>query len=1196
MVWPGGTRADEIKPAADAPRPFSPAESREKFQVDPGFHVELVAAEPHLADPVAIAFDADGNIFAAEVHGYNIDGYFDVQELNKTGVLDKTVRRIPAADWAQEKAKAYTYGTVRRLVDDDGDGQIDRSTVFADKLPPCYGLVASRDGVIVLCAPHIYFLADRDGDGVAEVQELLFTGFNEGELWSRTNHLVWGLDNWIYACAGRGGTIQVTGPHLAEPVELGNVCYRFRADGSALEPATGTAGGFGLGLSDWGDRFLIHNSTNGLQVPPIPYRYQARNPYIAAPGSSYSAATYREVYPISQPHPWRVQRGSQQAWREFYGHGEANPNGTFTAACSPTFYRSGAFPEAYRDSLFACESQQNLINRAVPTREGTRIQLRRPADFAQREFLASTDGWFRPVNLENGPDGGLYVVDMYREIIEDYSAIPRYLQQQYGLEKGGEHGRIWRVVCDTAPGFEPFRLSAADDDALVAAIEHPNAVWRQTAQRLLIERQAIDMAERLAQIAHDGATAQGRLHALYTLQGLDRLQAEHVARALADEHFAVRWHGLRLAEAFFDQSDDLVDQALAMTEDDDANVRLQLALTLGEIADERVVEALAQLAIQRAEDEWLTFAILNSAAAQADRLLVRLLTDPAGRQIAAIPGALAEMIAVRGESDGLARVLTALAELDDQADIPARRQCLQQLLDHVDDLPEAATDSAEVRAALERLISSSSPSVSLLTFKLAGAMRIEGLAAVTELFATAAERALSEDEPVEARREALELLTHASFERVAPVAEALLDARQPVELQSQAVAALNESPNEEVAPLLLAGWAGYSPRLRDEVLEALLARTNRLPVLLEAIAQGDVAASTVTAIRRVQLLEHPDEAIRTQAARLLARPANDAEREALFARYGAALDAPRDRERGKKVFAQHCAACHRVEEVGHEVGPPLASAINRPDDSLLNEILDPSSRITEGFQTYTVVTTGGRVLTGLLAGESATSITLRRDKDAEDVVLRKDIDQIVAVSKSLMPENIEELVSPQDLADLLSYLRDVFGPPSAPVVTLFDDEAEFVEALPKGRGEAMLDEDAFVGEAALKITDLQRYAEHVPGWEFRIAEHPGPDAFRYLRLAWKSINGEGVGLELADRGTWGPAESSARRYYSGQNTAPWHAQQISAEAPREWTVVTIDLWKDNGEFVLTGIAPTTMGGHALFDRIELLRTLDEVGP
>lgn len=213
--------AQTIQPATDAPQPHTPEESLKMFEVEKGFHIELVAAEPLVKDPVAICFDAGGRIYACEIHGYNLDGHFDIQKLNETGELDKQVRRIYAPKWAREKADKLTYGTVNLLIDSDADGIMDRSHVFADGLPPCYGVVPWRDGVVVLCAPHIYFLADRNDDGKAEVREQLFTGLNQGELWSRANHLVWGLDNWIYVCSGRGGGRTITGPHLDQPVTLG---------------------------------------------------------------------------------------------------------------------------------------------------------------------------------------------------------------------------------------------------------------------------------------------------------------------------------------------------------------------------------------------------------------------------------------------------------------------------------------------------------------------------------------------------------------------------------------------------------------------------------------------------------------------------------------------------------------------------------------------------------------------------------------------------------------------------------------------------------------------------------------------------------------------------------------------------------------------------------------------------------------
>src|SRR5262249_11052257 len=268
--------------ASDAPKPYSPAESRKRFQLPEGFRIELVASEPQLAEPTGMCFDAAGRTYVCELHGYNLDGYYDIVALNQSGILDTAVRRIPASKEAEAKANKETYGTVKLLQDTRGEGRYDKCTVFADRLPPCYGVVPARDGVVVLCAPDIVFLADRDGDGVAEVRETLFTGFGVGEIWTRISNPRRGADNWIYAASGQGSGGTIRGPHLPHEVKLGSTCFRFKPDGSRLEPVSGGTSGFGLALDDWGDRFLCTNQQHALYVAPLPHAALARNPYTPA--------------------------------------------------------------------------------------------------------------------------------------------------------------------------------------------------------------------------------------------------------------------------------------------------------------------------------------------------------------------------------------------------------------------------------------------------------------------------------------------------------------------------------------------------------------------------------------------------------------------------------------------------------------------------------------------------------------------------------------------------------------------------------------------------------------------------------------------------------------------------------------------------------------------------------------------------
>jgi len=317
----------------------------------------------------------------------------------------------------------------------------------------------------------------------------------------------------------------------------------------------------------------------------------------------------------------------------------------------------------------------------------------------------------------------------------------------------------------------------------------------------------------------------------------------------------------------------------------------------------------------------------------------------------------------------------------------------------------------------------------------------------------------------------------------------------------------------------------------------------------------------------------------------------------VLARYQATLKLPRNADRGKAVFEDQCAKCHRLGDQGHQVGPDLSAANNRADETLVSDIMDPGNQITAGYRSYTVLTEDGRIFTGVLAAETATSITLRKEEAVEETILRKDIDEMEASDLSMMPEDLEKEVSPQDVADLIAFLRKTLGPAPPPSVVLFEDDHSFAEVLKNGAGTATIETaDRFSGTASLAVTPPQRFALKIPGWDYRITENPGPGEYRYIRFAWKSRKGQGVMIELAADGQWPPAEQPLHRYYSGKNTTGWAAVCVAPESPNDWVVVTRDLWKDFGTFTFTGIAPTAMGGSALFDRIELLRTLDGPKP
>ncbi|MBV6500202.1 MAG: hypothetical protein CJBNEKGG_02672 [Prosthecobacter sp.] len=466
-LWAASACAEIPRPD-DAPKPLPPAESAAKFQVPAGHRIRLLASEPLITEPSGICWDEKGRCFVCELHGYNLEGQYDIDELNKTGRLDLEVRRIQAGEEARRRAEEQTYGTVKLLRDTDGDGVMDKAVVWADRLPPCHGIAAGNGGVLVACSPHIVFLKDSDGDDRADVQENLFSGFGSPILERRINSPTWGPDGWLYFGRGStGGTI--TGPHLAKPVTLPPTDFRIRADGTVIEPVSGSTRTTGMAFTPGGGRFVATTTHPGLFVTPIPWKYLERNPDAAAPVLDAPASDDTRVYPIAPPHPWRTKREQHAEYFAFYRKislSDAAASGYFTSACSPLVWRG---------QYFVCEPAQNLVHRADIVRDGTQLRLRRVRGEEQREFLASGDPWFHPISLAQTPEGHMAVVDFYREIIEDYSAIPRHLQQQYGLVNGHDRGRIW-ILEARDPWKQP---PLGEADALVLRLRQDDALARQ---------------------------------------------------------------------------------------------------------------------------------------------------------------------------------------------------------------------------------------------------------------------------------------------------------------------------------------------------------------------------------------------------------------------------------------------------------------------------------------------------------------------------------------------------------------------------------------------------------------------------------------------------------------------------------------------------------------------------------------------
>jgi putative membrane-bound dehydrogenase-like protein len=695
----------QIPKPTDAPTPMTPEQSAAAFKLPEGFRMEVVASEPLIASPSAVCWDERGRMFVSELHGYNLAGQLDIEELNKTGKLDTQVRRVQADEKFQRAAKAGTFGVVKLLRDTNGDGRMDAAEVWATNLPPIYGLVSARGGIIVACAPDIVFLADRDGDGKAETRAVLFTGFPTGELERGINAPQWGVDGWIYFGRGWGGG-KITGSHLREAAQLPGSDFRIRADGSAIEPVTGGTHTFGFAMTEAGDRFTVNTTIPAIYIAPLPWHYLLRNPDAATPSLEIATGD-RRAYAISKPHPWRQKRADDPAYFKYYnsryGAAESEADGWFTAACGPMVYQDRTLPGLHGE-YFVCEPAGNLIHRALIEQDGSALKIRRAPGEEKSEFAASNDAWSHPMNLTHGPDGCIWATDYYREIIEDYSAIPRHLQQQYGVYAGHDRGRIYRLTHRDAPRAPAADMSALETKVLARECASPFFWRRQTAQRLLVERGETNATPMLRELlAGKKMEPSPIITALRTLDQLGALTPSDVQSLINHADAAVRIHALQLADPWFakDEGRALLDTTLtAAAAEPNPRVQIQFALSLGEARDPRAFAMLAQFAREKLAVRWMDSALLSSLHGRGLEMLGALLREPGGS--APLLPALAQSIAARRDEVELTSALNLVA----MANADAQAAVLSGLVKGRENAPRKPLGDKSARAALASLAAS----------------------------------------------------------------------------------------------------------------------------------------------------------------------------------------------------------------------------------------------------------------------------------------------------------------------------------------------------------------------------------------------------------------------------------------------------------------------------------------------------------
>lgn len=936
--------------------PKTPDQALLTLKVDPDFEVQLFASEPMVLDPVDVVFDERGRAFVADM-------------------LD-----LPWDPPPGKKARSR----IVMLEDTNGDGRADKSTVFADNILQVSGLMVWKGGLIVPSAPEILYFKDTNGDGKADTREVWFTGFFHGNPEAQITNPRLGLDNWIYFNnTGNPGLVTSPKHPTMAPLQLRGADFRYNPIRGVAEAAAG-AGQYGSTFDDWNNRFISQNTTH-LRHVVLPMHYLARAPNLEVRDVNHDPYGKRErlMWPLTPPQEWRVKRTQmrQQRYDENKTGRIEHAAGHITGATGSTMYKGDAWPREYYGNIFTGDVSANLIRRDLITPDGVTFSAK-PA-YEGKEFLASTDQWFRATNFANAPDGNLYFTDMYREIIETPESIPEELKKELDFHAGDDKGRIYRIVSKRPVATRGIKVDLGSQSTaeLVNMLEHPNGWHVETAKRLLLERQDKAAIEPLRRL--------GTARALWVLEGMNALAPADLIHALKSTDARLREQAVRMSESL-PISPPLERALLALAADPDARVRFQLALSLGRHAASpngaAARGALVRIAQKDAGNEWVRTAVMLSGAASPVEMLrktQKLNPDFESR--------LSRLIGVRQNPSEIAAVLPVLS-------------------------PEGL-DALATGLELSSARGLKVPGADSLGEK---GWKLARYISMPALMASAEKLALDATIDPARRTLAIQALRGSTYPKATAALESAVKTSAPGNVQAAAIDTAASFDDPGVAAEILRHWKQYAPEGRTRAVAALLKQNSRVPALLDAIEKGTLEAGMIDTGARNRLLDDTNPAIAARAKKLLKA---GGDRARVVAEHRDVVGMRGDIKHGKEVFDDACAKCHLPRRQGGRVGPDLSGISMKTREELLESILNPSASIEPRFVNYIVITKDGRTFDGVLASETPGGITLRGGQEEDVTILRKDIANIRSSSISLMPEDLEKGVSKQSLADLIAFLR-----------------------------------------------------------------------------------------------------------------------------------------------------------------------------
>ena len=939
---------------------LSPEEAIGKMTVPEGFSVELVASEPDLVNPVAMTFDERGRIWVTESLEY------------------------------PRKSAGPGRDRVKILEDTDGDGKVDKTTIFADGLNIPSGIAIGAGGVWVANAPDILFLRDTDGDGKADTREVVLTGFGRDDTHELPNSLTWGPDGWLYGWNGVFNPAHIK--HQGKTFDFTCALFRIHPKTRAFELfSEGTSNPWGVTWNADGDAFASACVIDHLwHLTESGYYHRQGGPY--------------------PPFTWKMESIVD------FKHQKA-------AYCGIQYFDSDAYPPAYRDRLFLGNIHGNGINVDRVTKKGATYQGAPDPD-----FLEANDAWFMPVVQKVGPDGCLYILDWY----DRYHCYQDANRDPEGVDR--LKGRLYRVRYKGTPRAPAFDLAGESDDSLIGRLASPNIFYRDMAQRLLRERDNQATRPKLEALAFDDAAPRkARMHALWTLIGTGRLDPAIHGRLLASPDPVVRAWGVRAAGNFATVAPAVRDTVRTLAEDPSPVVRVQVAIAATKIVD---LDPLAMLlATLDGVDEGEILAPIvwqnlhpmlddraNAFVAQLDSHP----GDDGANLLAILPRAFERTL---GGAHPQVAPATAIAARLLANPSPDARDAAAKVLRSLADKGRAGLP-VSAREALREAIGpklrpiAAGPKSNPLALDAALALLTLGDPSGSDA-ARAAFRDSGRDDGQRSR--ALIALVDAGDRSVVADLAAILGGRgrSSARFQGDVIAALGRIDDPAVADALLGLYPGLAPDLQPKVIELLTQRGAWIKALLAAVVAKQVPASAVgvNQVRKLAASKDPAVLALVKSTWGTIREGRNPAREQVIDRIrGDLKQAHGDPVAGMAVFAKVCGQCHKIYGEGQEVGPDVTLNGRGSYEQLLSNVLDPNLVIGEAYQATNVATADGRVLSGLLIEDSPQRLILKLQGGKLETIARDDVEERSLSTLSLMPEGLEAQMTPRELADLFAFI------------------------------------------------------------------------------------------------------------------------------------------------------------------------------